>query len=291
VVSTDQPLHGGGGRAPRPGSREPIALSLAGIPIPLYRGAHAAEAAFYNPVHPAAARDNLRQAAIDGMMLARVFTAADFDAARLLPPAQGREAPRFDRARVLAAGHSQGAQSAVVMGGLDPLVRGVVLSGCGGDARLGILSRRDLPVVPVFQALLGLDDGELDALHPLMTLVQTLADPIDPASYARLYWEPAPGRRSASVLHFEGLADSYAPPVTSEALAVALKATPLSPVLTELPWLGSSSGVLGELLARPGPARAFAQLRPTRQEDGHFVLFVEPGAGELVVQFLRGVTR
>jgi hypothetical protein len=288
AISTDQPLHGGGGLAPRPGSREPIALSLGGIPVPIYGGPHAAEAAFYNPVHPGAARDNLRQAAIDGMVLARVFTAEDL--ARLLPSIPGRAAPRFDRARVLAAGHSQGAQSAIVMGAVDPMVRGVVLSGCGGDTSLGILLRRDLPVVPLFHTLLGLDDGELDTMHPLLTLVQTLADPIDPQSYARLYWEPPAGQKPAGVLHVEGMGDGFSPPRAAEALAVALRAVPVAPVLKQLPWLGPPADTLEQLLG-PRPARAFVQLAPTRGENGHFVLFEEPGAGELVVEFLRGATR
>ena len=288
AISTDQPLHGGGGRAPRPGSREPIAFSIAGIPVPVYGGPRAAAAAFYNPVHPAAARDNLRQAAVDGMVLARVFTAEGL--ARILPPAEGREPPRFNRARVVAAGHSQGAQSAVVMGAVDPMVRGVVLSGCGGDARLGILLRKDLPVVPVFRTLLGLDDGELDDMHPLMTLVQTLADPIDPQSYARLYWDPAPGRQPPGALLVEGMGDSFSPPRASEALAVALRAVPVAPVLKQLPWLGPPAESLDALLA-PRPSRALVQLRPTQGENGHFVLFMKPGAGELVVRFLRGVTR
>jgi hypothetical protein len=297
VVSTDQPLHGGRGFAPRPGSREPITLSIAGVPLTLWKGARAAEAFFYNPLHPAAARDNLRQAAIDAMVLARLFTATDFastlgaDGEPLLSLRVGRVPPRFDRTRVLAAGHSQGSQSVAVMGALDPLVRGVILSGCGGDTRLGVLKRHDLPVVPIFGALLGLAPGELDELHPLMALVQTLADPIDPASYARLYWEPLPGREAQSVLHYEGTSDSYAPPATAELLAVALRLTPLVPVVKPVPALRADAGALSDLLARPGPTRAFAQFASTRQENGHFVLYHEPGAADLAMDFMRAVVR
>ncbi len=297
VVSTDQPLHGGRGSAPRPGSREPLSISIAGIPIPLFQGSGASEAAFYNPLHPAAARDNLRQAAVDAMVLARVLTATDFataraaDGAPLLLAAPDGAPPRFDRTRVMAAGHSQGAQSMAVVGAIDPLVRGVILSGCGGDARLGVLRRRDLPIVPIFSTLLGLDRGELDEMHPLMALVQTLADPIDPESYARLYWDPLPGRRPQSVLHYEGMSDTYAPPVTAELLAVALRATPLSPVVKPLPGLSATEGVLADLLGRPGPVRAFAQFRSTRRENGHFVLYREPGAADLAMAFMKAVLR
>jgi hypothetical protein len=297
VVSTDQPLHGGRGYAPRPGSREPIAISIAGVPLTIDRGAHAAEAVFYNPRYPAALRDNLRQAAIDAMVLARLFTATDFAATRgadgelLLSARAGVPSPRFDRNRVLAAGHSQGSQSVAVMGAIDPLVRGVILSGCGGDARLGMLERRDLPVLPLFRAALGLLPGELDELHPLMALVQTLADPVDPASYARLYWEPLPGRTGTSVLVYEGTSDSYAPPATSELLAVALRLTPLEPMVKPVPALRAGAGALSELLARPGPTRALAQFASTRHENGHFVLYKEPGAAELAMDFMRAVVR
>ena len=43
----------------------------------------------------------------------------------------------------MLAGHSQGCQSIAVLGAVDPRVRGVLLSGCGGDVRLGVLYRRD----------------------------------------------------------------------------------------------------------------------------------------------------
>ncbi len=297
VVSTDQPLHGGRGAAPRPGSLEPISISIAGVPLTLFNDEGATEAAFYNPLHPAAARDNLRQAAVDGMVLARLFTATDFAAARradgapLLAPTRSRRPPRFDRGRVLAAGHSQGSQSVAVMGAIDPLVRGVILSGCGGDVRIGVLQRDDLPIVSIFSLVLGLAAGELDEMHPLMTLVQTLADPIDPSSYARLYWEPLPGRRPQSVLHYEGMTDTFSPPASAEALALALRATPLSPVVKPLPGLRATAELLSELLGRPGPVRAFAQFRSTRQENGHFVLYYEPGAADLAREFMRQVAR
>jgi hypothetical protein len=296
VVSTDQPLHGRNGPAPRPGSRESLSLTFAGIPIPFLDGALTPEAAFYNPLHPGAARDNLRQAAVDAMVLARLFTATDFASARgldgapLLPQAPGVVLPHFDRARILAAGHSQGSQSVAVIGAVDPLVRGVILSGCGGDARLGVLRRRDLPIVPVFSTLLGLEGGELDELHPLMTLVQTLADPIDPQSYARFYWEPLPGRRPQSVLQYEGMTDTYAPAVTAEVLAVALRATPIAPAVKPPVGLSPESR-LADLLVHANPVRALAQYRSTKGENGHFVLYHEPGAADLAREFMQAVVR
>jgi hypothetical protein len=192
---------------------------------------------------------------------------------------------------VLLAGHSQGAHSVAVAGAVDPLVRGVILSGCGGDLRIGVLGRRDLPVLPFFRAMLGLGADELDVMHPLMALVQTLADPVDPASYARLYWEPLEGRRAPDVLHFEGLGDSFSPPATAEILALALHATPVLPLTKPIARLRERETTLAELLERPGPVRAFAQLAPTRGEDGHFVMFREPEGRSLAMELMRATVR
>jgi hypothetical protein len=87
------------------------------------------------------------------------------------------------------------------------------------------------------------------------------------------------------------MTDTYTPPITSEALALALRATPLVPVVKPLPGLGATAGVLRELLGRPGPTRAFAQFRSTQHENGHFVLYHEPGAAELAMEFMQAMVR
>ena len=290
VVSTDQPLHGGkdplGGR---PGSREPITISIAGFPLRVGSDTTLAEFSFYNPLYPARARDNLRQASVDGMVLARLVAATDFDKGDLLPQRGDRRRPRFDPRRVMAAGHSQGSQSAAVLGAIDEGMRGALLSGCGGDARLGILGREDIGVKAFTTAILGLAPGELDEYHPFLSLVQLLADPIDPQSYARFYWAPPKGRSPRPVLHYEGMTDTYTVPVTAEALAVALRATPPADPFAPIPGLARPEGTLAKLLSRPTATRAFMQYRSTRAENGHFVLYYEPGAPELARAFMRKV--
>jgi hypothetical protein len=58
-----------------------------------------------------------------------------------------------------------------------------------------------------------------------------------------------------------------------------------------LPGLRADEAVLEELLGRPGSTRAFAQFRSTRDEDGHFVLFHEPEAAEMAMEFMRARVR
>ncbi|MFO0757369.1 MAG: alpha/beta hydrolase [Byssovorax sp.] len=290
VVSTDQPLHGGkdplGGR---PGAGKPVSISIAGFPLRLGSGTALAELSFYNPLYPARARDNLRQASVDGMVLARLMASADLSKNDLLPARPDREKPRFDARRVMAAGHSQGSQSAAVLGAIDPLMRGALLSGCGGDARLGILRRPDIKIAPLLTAVYALSPGELDEYHPFLTVVQHLADPIDPQSYARLYWDPPAGQKPRPVLHYEGLNDTYTPPVTAEALAVALRTTPLVELLSPVPGLGKPEGSPIAEISRPGAGRGFLQYRPTHGENGHFVLYAEAGAAEMASLFMRRV--
>ena len=309
AVSTDQPLHGSADpEGARPGSRERGGFRIAGIPVSLFRGQPlSAELAFYNPLNPAATRDNLRQAAIDASLLARLLMATNFATAerpegnrpnnkkkkqKVLEPMPGQAPPRFDTTKLLFAGHSQGSQSLAVQAVIDPLVRGVILSGGGSDARLGIVRRRDLTIMPFIETALGLEEGELNEFHPLMALVQALIDPVDPQSFARLYREPLPGRSPQNVLHYGGITDTYNPPESAAALATALRAAPLSPLLAQVPGLrilgiNPTEGLLRGNLGNGKATAAFVQLASTRGEDGHFVVFVEPAAADLAMQFMK----
>ncbi|HEY4120055.1 MAG TPA: hypothetical protein VGM56_19455, partial [Byssovorax sp.] len=191
VVSTDQPIHGADDPdTARPGSLEPAVLRLGGLALPVGAGRTVNELGFYNPLRPAVARDNLRQAAVDAFALVHLLAKTDLGALLARAGAAGPlSAVRFDARRIFYAGHSQGSQSAIVDGALDRDALGVVLSGCGGDVRIGVARRKDIPAMPILEAALGLEEGELDEFHPLLALAQTIADPIDPASYGHLYRE------------------------------------------------------------------------------------------------------
>lgn len=295
AISTDQPLNGGA-ESGRPGAAGPVVLPM-GITLPGNR--FGASIAFYNPLYPGATRGNMHQAAADALVLVRLFAGLDFAALRdakgqpLLRAAAGEPAPRLDARRTVLAGHSQGCQSLAAVGAVDPRARGVILSGCGGDARLGILYGRpvDEPISEWISLTLGLDPEELSPFHPLMALVQNLADPIDPLAFARLYREPPPGRTAPKILHFEGLRDRYTPEVAAEALAVALRASPVTPLarpVTGLVLLGLQAP--GSDPPPPGAAhtgRLFAQFAPARGREGHFVLYDVPGASDLFRDLLR----
>lgn len=299
VASTDQPLHGGADPlGARPGSREEPTYRIFGVPIALPVGGRGSELLFYNALRPAAIAGNLHQAAADAALLLRLLAATDFATAkgadgRALVASPGHPLPRFDASRLGLAGHSQGSQSVAILGAVDPLVRGVLLSGAGGNARVGAMRRKDIPVREQLEKLLGLDAGELDEFHPLLAAAQTLVDSVDPQSYGRLYTELLPGRQPRSVLLFEGLSDSMNVPETSEALATSLGATPLLPLLRPVPGL-SLRGITATPFARGnahgGKATlALVQLAPTKGEDGHFVMYFERAGAELAQDFFGAI--
>ncbi len=176
---------------------------------------------FYNP---AAGRTNFRQGALDQIYLARALT-------RSIPgfTYEGESVP-IDTTRVAFFGHSQGG----LVGAIGtPFFAGDLLgsglSGAGGGLTLTLLLRKDpLDIAATLEGLLGFDENErLTAFHPVLALIQTLADATDPVNYAP-YWYAEQGdwldREGASPMPMElteGLLDQYTPSITAEALASA----------------------------------------------------------------------
>lgn len=176
---------------------------------------------FYNP---AAGRTNFRQGALDQVYLARAL-------AQAIPAFtyDGASVP-IDTTRVAFFGHSQGG----LVGALGtPFFAGDLvgsgLSGAGGGLTLTLLLRKDpLDIAATLEGLLGFDDDEqLTSFHPVLALIQTLADATDPVNYAP-YWYAEQGdwavRADAPPMPMElteGLLDEYTPSVTAEALAAA----------------------------------------------------------------------
>ena len=294
VVSTDQPLHGGDDpRGARPGSRKPFSLRIGIVPIPLPTHGKGSELAFYNALRPAVLRDNLLQASIDGVLLGRAMF-SDYGAS-VLGAALG-QATRFDRDRLMLVGHSQGCQSMTLIGAIDPLVKGVILSGCGGDASTASLGRKDTEKLrSILEGVLGFGSGALDGFHPLIAAMQLIVDPIDTQNFGPLYRRRLADRGPRSVLHFQGIDDSYTIFQSGDALTVALGAQPLAPIQKA----GSGWGLLDmhgaksvQGNAADGRATiAMMQFVGGETRDGHFVVFDKPEPPKLIGQFLSALAK
>jgi len=261
---------------------------------------------FFNLDNVLAARTNNRQAAIDVVQQGRLFA----DRATEVPATTSRTgAPiPLDGTRLTFFGHSQGGLNGPLYLAGSSQSRGGVLSGAASDLGLALLEKtKPVDVAAAFRVLVGLGDREaaqeMNLLHPIMMLVQSLVDPADPLEYgSAIVREPRGGGAPKSIFQTEGVAadgtgDSYAPPRGIETLAVAIGLPRLLPGVRSIPeaaWAGipdlpvPAGGVAGNL----GGGRAsgaLAQFVPPAGVDGHFVVFRVPAARAASASFLRAL--
>jgi hypothetical protein len=262
---------------------------------------------FFNFQNPTSARTNGRQAAIDEVQRARLFTETHLTVPATV--AQGGKEIRFDASKLMFFGHSQGGLNGPLFTAIDPSARGAVFSGSGADTSLGLLEKtQPAPSVAalVRSVLLGLkpgEDAELDAFHPMMSLIQTMIDVTDPLHYGRLQTtEPRSGFSAKSIYMTEGInpdgtGDHYAPPHGIEAHALSIGLPPQEPLehtIAELQWGGAQpimvpSGGLSGDLAGGKASGVIAQWAVPHGDDGHFVVFDVPAARAQAGQFLQNL--
>ncbi len=262
---------------------------------------------FFNVDNPVAARTNGRQAAIDEVQRARLFTESHAS----VPPAVARDGQeiRIDPSKVLFFGHSQGGQNGPLYLAIDDSARGGVLSGSGGVFSVTLLEKTE-PEPSIAQAVKGIflalspdQYEELNAWHPALALAQNLVDAADPIHYARyIISEPRAGFAPKSIYQTEGVradgtGDSYTPPHSIEQMGVALGLplqTPVIRPIASMDVLGRpavtipASGLSGNL-ASGKASGVLAQWVPPTTSDGHFVVFNVPAARAQAAQFCRNL--
>ena len=257
VIGIDQPLHG---------------KRYDGPPIDV-------EFYSFNFTNPYGARSLFRQAALDFVTLTRLLQEMTFSAA-------GQQV-RFDSARVGYFGHSQGGLTGALFLAVARDLRAAVLSGAGGGLSDTILLRKQLDsgtnfdIKATLEGLLELAyEDELDLFHPVLTLVQTLVETTDPINYSPYYLDNRFVENPVNVLITEGVDDPYTPAVTTDALAIAGRISPLVPKVHNHPGFDLlelaplSLPVQGNQQAADGrvATAALAQF----EGYGHFVAFDNP---------------
>lgn len=276
-------------------SREGVAVFGVSQPLHADRGTldTNVELDSFNFYNPAAGRSNFRQGALDQVYLARALTQA---------------APHFtasgaaidiDPSRVAFFGHSQGGLvGAIATPFMSGDLLGSGLSGAGGGLTLTLLLRDDpIDLAATLTALLGFDDDEvLTSFHPVLGLIQTLADATDPVNYAP-YWYAEQGpwlaRADATPMPMElteGLLDSATPSLTSEALAAAARMPIVGPAATD-PEALHLRGLDALPLPVSNDARAWDGSSVTSgvaqyPDDGHFAIYQNKDAQRFYRNFL-----
>lgn len=246
------------------------------------------EVCFFNPINVVAGRNNTRQAALDNVMLRKMLAQATLPAS--LDP-QGRTL-KFSAQSVGFFGHSQGGLTGAVYAGFETHLAGAVLSGAGGHLTTTVLVRKDpinVRALAEGPLILGIEGKEsLDPYHPMLALMQALADVADPASYGR-YWIARPEGQPKHLYLTSGMLDPYTSAFTAEVLAASASIPQLMPIGEVSP---------PHLLAGLAPVQAPVQDNVTSDTgaavtavfrqfpgEGHFPVFSNPSARRQWVAF------
>ena len=174
----------------------------------------------FNFINPRAGRMSFRQAAADTLWLSHMIAEGRFDFTA--------EASGFDTAITMNAdnivffGHSHGGLAGAIVLGVDPRLKGAIISGAAGVLVETILRRKDPTDISRLLALtLNIDESLLDTFHPVMTIAQQLVDATDPINYAPYWLSPVTGGNSKHLFMTEGTLDAASPAVGTDALAAA----------------------------------------------------------------------
>lgn len=251
----------------------------------------------FNFFNPAAARGNFQQAALD--LIYQVDLLSSVDHTFTLEDEEGVEVgtARLDRSRLGYLGHSHGGLVGAMAGPwLGEGLRGAVLSGAGGGLSLSIELRKQggLDIQGLIATTFDLAGPEsVTADHPLIGMVQLLAEPVDPLNYApywhrrQPWWENDP----LPVLMTTGLLDDYTPSITSQLLAASGGLPILDPVSESQPihelegLIGQEVPCTGNLLSWEGlPVSGGIAEFPGAD---HFPIFDDSDAAKVYATFLE----
>lgn len=215
----------------------------------------------FNVQNPEALRDNIRESALELIVLAHALQGFDVSDCSGAPA-------RLDPGTLAIMGHSMGATIAPLAVALEPMFKALVLSGAGGSWIENVLwKRKPVEVRPLAELLLG---ETLERGDPVLTLVQWAAEAGDPQVYARLV---APRH----VLMLQGIVDNYILPNIANSLSIPLglslggdeidSVDGQTPLSTWLPLAGLPQ------VALPAAGNFVVQNPGDSIEDGHEVVF------------------
>lgn len=262
----------------------------------------------FNVANPVALRDTLRQSALELALVPDVLKNMIIPGGScpgLSPEIQDRI--QFDSDHLALFGHSMGATIAPLVAAAEPRYRGVILSGAGGSWIDNVLHKQSpLAVRPLAATMIGESVEDLDAFHPVLTLLQWAGEPADPPMYADQLVLNASEADAQHVLMVQGLRDTYILPPIANALSLSLGLDLAGPVLDDtlvpefaglterLRWSGGQVLPLPAGLNRgtPGDRNVTAVVVQHQEdgiEDGHEVVFQLPTPHHQVSCFLRGL--
>ena len=258
----------------------------------------------FNIQNPAALRDNLRQSALELVLLADLLGELRIDPTGCdgLSVADGEA--RIDTSTLAIMGHSMGASIAPIAAAFEPRYRALILSGAGASWIENVLYKESpIAVRPTAEALIRYTGRfSLTAADPLLNRLQWAGEAADAQVYARLLVDEPSVGSARHVLMFQGVVDTYIPPPIANALTLSLAIDHAGPALDReqgdfeaiddlLPLRGRSAITLpaeGNVSGEDGAVTAVVmQLAEDGIEDGHEVMWQRADARRTYGCFLR----
>lgn len=259
----------------------------------------------FNVNNPLALRDTLRQSALELAILPSFVRSFRLDNSGGACPGVGA-APRLGTEHLALFGHSMGATIAPFAAALQPDYDALILSGAGGSWIENIVHKQaPVNVRPLAASMIGETEEQLDAFHPVLSLLQWAGEPADPPIVAdRLVRSVPEGEDARHVLMFQGLLDTYIPPPVANPMTLALGLDRAGDVLdTDFPYRPLADVMpLRGLNDRPLPAglnvvvdeldtvtAVVVQHAEDGLENGHEVAYQLGAARHQVGCFLEGL--
>jgi hypothetical protein len=240
---------------------------------------------FFNFANPAAARYNAQQGAADQHTLVRL--------AESLALAGG---PKLDGTKIVYWGHSQGATEGALFLANDTTVKGAVLSGEGASL-IDALTTKTQPVDIKDSLWLALGESSpkaADIWHPVLSLLQSWADPADPLNYAAMTVR-VPGSTPAAFHHvfqpFGVKEDHYTPWATQMTFTLAGGLAFVGPGVDAHDFMTVASASGNVTVGTAKATAAMRQYAAAAGRDGHFVAFDVDQAKTDVAKFLARSAR
>ncbi len=235
---------------------------------------------FFNPINPQASRDNILQGGADLISLTRLVASSH-------PSVDGLNIS-FDKDNIYYLGHSQGTTINGPFLVNDTITKGAILSGAGAELAISVLhKKKPIDLGGTMSNLLG--DQNISRVNPIMGILSLLFAEVDTLSYASGF-VTTPERQPRPLIMFSGIDDSYSPNEAQasqiQAMGVPLAGTVIRQI-PDVPLTGDATLTTTTLNGQTiDVAAAAIQYQPEEESDGHFVLFKNDDAKEVLRHFL-----
>jgi hypothetical protein len=262
----------------------------------------------FNVVNPGAMRDNVRQAALELVLVAELLGSLQLPGGAPGVTTPGGGPVRVDPARLALFGHSMGATISPLTLALQPRYGAAILSGAGGSWIENVVHKRSPVLVkPIAELVLDYPQHgyQLHEHDPVLGLLQWLGESADPPVYGRYVTSEPLAGDPRHVLMLQGIMDTYILPSIANATSLSmgldlggaeldrgdrrlLGFTPLGDLLRfsgagrlSLPVAGNRTGPSGTYTA------VVVQHPEDGIEDGHEVVFQTEAHKVRYREFLR----